>query len=183
MPTRTLTSRLARLLLAALLTTAFIAHAAVQQRFLQVTGTNGETGFGTFSWDDSVVPDGETLTENDVLAISITISGGAFPAPQSFNDADCIYLRAGPTPTFESQLLFTCNNGVENFISFGSVNQSILGNYTGVLTWTIGEPPSPVVQPVPSLSAWMALLLAGLMVLLTAARDRGMRYPARRRSH
>lgn len=173
MPTQILTKLLPRFFITALLAASFTVHGAVQQRFLQVTGTNGETGFGTFSWDDSVVPDGQTLTENDVIAISITISGGAFAQPQSFNDAECSYLRAGPTPTFETQLLFTCNNGVENFIAFGSTNQAILGNYDGVLTWSIGEAPTPIAQPIPSLTAWASLLLAALMALFVTTRARG----------
>jgi hypothetical protein len=172
-PAQRLGTLLRRLAVAILLTAAMTTNAAIKQRFLQVTGTGGETGSGMFSWDDSVVPDGGTLTESDLVALSITISGGAFATPQSYDLSDCFYLRARPTPTFETQLTFTCNNGEENFIAFGAdSNQSILGNSGHVLTWTIGQPPPPVVQPIPSLSVWASLLMVALMVLLGTMRLR-----------
>jgi hypothetical protein len=155
------------------------ALAAQQQYSFTVTGNNGETGSGTFIWDDSVIPDGGSLdaATGDFLSFSVTIVGGnATGGSTTFDLADCTSVAAANTPTFSVNLRANCNNGIDSIatspapIGFAFENQALnVSTITVVSGTTMPVPPSPA-QPVPVASIWM--LIAASLGLGFLARRR-----------
>ncbi|MFV0680153.1 IPTL-CTERM sorting domain-containing protein [Ottowia sp.] len=171
-----------RLLAAALLLTALAgtASAAVLQHTFNISGDGGETGTGTFTWDDTVVPSGSALNLNstsisaNVLSISISISGGnAVGGSTQFTKADCTGAILDSAPDFTADINFWCNNGTNTLSGIApSVN-----DFNGVsqLTFTSGTTAplaASAAVPVPSMHPWGLGLMAGLLVWGAAAHQR-----------
>jgi len=155
------------------------ALAAQQQYSFTVTGNNGETGSGTFIWDDSVIPDGGSLdaATGDFLSFSVTIVGGnATGGSTTFDLASCTSLAASLTPTFITQFRANCFNGIDDISQTITAFEWELFNDAGdfstitvVSGTTMPVPPSPA-QPVPVASIWM--LIAASLGLGFLARRR-----------
>ena len=146
------------------------ALAAQQQYSFTVTGSSGETGSGTFVWDDSVIPDGGSLdaATGDFLSFSVTIVGGnATGGSTTFDLADCTSgLTAAFTPLFGTQFTANCDNGIDSIAGTGArfvwdftSAVSALSTITVVPGTTMPVPPSPATpaQPVPVASIWMLI--------------------------
>ena len=158
------------------------ALAAQQQYSFTVTGNNGETGSGTFIWDDAVIPDGGTLDilAGDFLSFSVTINGGnATGGSTTFDLAGCTSLAASFTPTFSIQFRANCFNGTDDISQTITEFEWELFNAAGDFSTitvapgtTMPVPPSPSTpaQPVPVASIWM--LIAASLGLGFLARRR-----------
>lgn len=93
-----------------------LTMAAIQEHTFSISGNNGETGTGSFTWDDATVPNGSTLADFDypsaLLSVSITISGGNIVGGStSFSRADCSEAVLQNTPNFAQDINFWCDNG------------------------------------------------------------------------
>ncbi len=93
-----------------------VATAAIREHTFTILGDHGETGNGSFTWDDAVVPDGTLLSgpavvSPNVLSISITISGGNVVGDGTFSLSDCTEAFLDATPDFAIWLTFDCDNG------------------------------------------------------------------------
>mgnify|MGYP000854466892 FL=1 len=151
------------------------ALAAQQQYSFTVTGNNGETGSGTFIWDDSVIPDGGSLdaATGDFLSFSVTIVGGnATGGSTTFDLASCTGLTAAFTPLFGTQFTADCDNGIDSIAGTGTRFVWDFTNAVSVRS-TITVVPgttTPVPQQVPVASIWM--LIAASLGLGFLARRR-----------
>jgi hypothetical protein len=136
---------LRRTLLAIGLFSSSIALATVQEHAFQITGNNGETGTGTFTWDDIVVPDGSQLNlSSNVLSIFIKISGGnVVGGTTTFTKTDCVGAELSLTPNFTEDINFWCNNGsndlrgvdfYSNELNFGASTLTFSPGTTGLAT-------------------------------------------------
>lgn len=161
-----------KIIFALLLSVSSIAMATVQQHTFGISGTNGETGSGTFTWDDAVVSDDSFLLPTEVLSASIAISGGTvIGGSTSFVLGDCSGLILALTPDFASAISFVCDNGTNALTPVASSNTSNLNGGTSVLTFTAGStvPVTAATASVPTLPTY-GLVLTMLGLLLVAAR-------------
>ncbi|MBE9538301.1 MAG: IPTL-CTERM sorting domain-containing protein [Proteobacteria bacterium] len=161
-------------LFAVLLSASSMAMATIQEHTFSISGDNGETGTGSFTWDDAVVPDGSELAGFDMpaelLSISITISGGnVVGGSTSFVRGDCTQAVLQLTPNFINDINFWCDNGTNaiegvetysNILNSGSDGFSRLTFAPG--TTAPAPPPAPA-TPVPTMSEWALITLAMLM--------------------
>jgi hypothetical protein len=151
------------------------ALAAQQQYSFTVTGNNGETGSGTFTWDDAVIPNGGSLdiATGDFLSFSVTIVGGnATGGSATFDLASCTNLAAFDTPTFSTEFRASCDNGTDSIGSIITPFEWELFNLAGndsIITVAPGTT-TPVPQQVPVASIWM--LIAASLGLGFLARRR-----------
>jgi len=159
-----------------------LALATVQQHTFSVSGTSGETGAGTFTWDDTMHPDGSTLSVGDLLSLEISISGGnVLGGSDSFSLPDCTAGVLSNTPDFAIQLNFGCANGSNTFFATPSPPQppyiSNLVAFAGnsLLSWQPGStsvvpnpPPQPETTPtaVPTMATWHLAVLCSLAGLI-----------------
>jgi len=158
------------------LLSAATASAAIQQHTFSISGNNGETGSGTFTWDDSVVPNGSALANGgslslpaEVLTISINISGGnTAGGSTTFTRADCTGAYLQNTPDFTLDINFWCNNGT-NSLNGVEVYTNELNGGVSILTLTPGTTAPVAVAPtsIPTLSEWGMILLSSLLALGT----------------
>lgn len=159
---------LASLLLAPALFDAPAAIAAIQQHTFTISGNNGETGTGTFTWDDSEVPNGQPISSAgnfvppELLSLSITISGGnVVGGTTTFTRADCTDAVAENTPDFTVDINFWCDNGTNTLYGDAEyVND--LNEGVSDLTFVPGRT-SPVNRAIPALSIWGLIGLSGLL--------------------
>lgn len=123
---------------------ALTASATIQQHTFTIAGNNGETGIGTFTWDDAVVANGSDLSLWDdglspnVLSINITVSGGnVVGGSTTFTKANCTRAYLQKTPDFRQKIAFGCDNGTNQLTPL-----NFFGNYLNVpsseLTYTPG---------------------------------------------
>ena len=157
---------------------AATASAAIQQHTFSISGNNGETGSGSFTWDDSVVPNGSALASDslslpaELLTISINISGGnTVGGSTTFTRADCTGAYLRNTPSFIQDINFWCDNGTNSLFGVEVYTNELNGG-ASVLTFTPGA-----VAPtsIPTLSEWGMIFLSSLLVLgaiLTLRRKR-----------
>lgn len=150
------------------------ASAAIQQHTFSISGNNGETGSGSFTWDDSVVPNGSALANDgsmslpaEVLTISINISGGnTVGGSATFTRADCTGAYLQNTPNFTSDINFWCNNGTNILVGVDPYT-NLLNGGPSVLTFTPGATAPVTPTSVPTLSEWGMILLSSLLALGT----------------
>ena len=125
-------SMLSRSTFAAIAVTFCIVQSAVGAVFehsFTVTGDNGETGSGSFIWDDTTLPSGSFLTEGDLISFSLLITGGnVVGGSDSFTRAHCppfIGVAADSTPDFGSALSFNCDNTTNRIQTTGSYTHEL----------------------------------------------------------
>lgn len=193
---RTIRQRLssAALAIAALLTTISSANAALLTHTFGISGDNGETGAGTFTWDDTVVGNGSPVSDSlvdlgAILSLSIEISGGNIIGGTTvFTGSDCVGAYLQDSPDFLTDINVFCNNGVNTLsgrtenvnylndtVDFGAgLTQPILGPSSSTLTFSPG-----VTRPARNAGAysipttpWWALLGLGLLMVVVAQRSR-----------
>jgi len=151
------------------------ASAAVRQHTFSISGDNGETGTGSFTWDDAVVANGTALNTDtsslsaNLLTVNITVSGGnVVGGTASFTKATCQGAYLQDTPNFASDINFWCDNGTNSLFGVifytNALNQS---GTTSTLTFTPGATVVVSTQPVPTLSEWAMIFTASLMALGT----------------
>jgi len=92
-----------------------LAMATIQKHTFNISGDTGETGTGSFTWDDATVPDGSILNglphilSPNVLSIHIEISGGSIiGGPIVFDKSDCNGAVLTNTPDFTNEINFWC---------------------------------------------------------------------------
>ncbi len=148
----------------ALLASLFCAtssYAAIQSHTFSVTGDNGESGTGTFTWDDTVVPNGSTLSTANMLSLTYTITGGNVSGGSvTYTLADCSFAIAEPTPSFTSDINFECNlpgNVLSAIPTFtASLNGSTLTLSPG--TTTPAAPVSTSPNSIPTMPVYALIL-------------------------
>lgn len=150
---------------------AATASAAIQQHTFSISGDNGETGSGTFTWDDSVVPNGSVLPFPQVLTISINISGGnTVGGSTTFTRADCTDAALAFTPDFTSgidpDINFWCDNGT-NSLNGVWYYSNVLNGGPSTLTFAPGATAPVAPTSIPTLSEWGMILLSSLLALGT----------------
>lgn len=135
---------LIRTLLAIGLFSSSIALAAVQEHAFHITGNNGETGTGTFTWNDDVVPDGSDLNysastiSSNLLSISIEISGGnVVGGTTTFTKTDCVGAALTQTPDFIYDINFWCDNGFNSLVGVDPYTNNF-NSGASVLTFSPG---------------------------------------------
>ncbi len=175
-----------------LASSAPIALAAIQQHTFSISGDNGETGTGMFTWDDQVVADGQPLSQDtqgtgDLLSVSITISGGnVVGGSTTFSLADCGGAWLEFTPDFMSDINFWCNNGTNSLsgiVSYTNILNDTVDQGAGDQEPQIGDNSSTLTfapvstsqliqdaRPIPIMGLYGLLGMSGLLGLLGAWR-------------
>ena len=99
--------------------------AAIQIHSFTVSGNNGETGSGFFTYDDQTVLNGDPVADGgpsgtgDMLSLELTILGGNIVGGQTvFTLSDCSDAYARFAPDFVDELNFSCNNGSNDVFGF-----------------------------------------------------------------
>lgn len=163
-----------------LLCTSPIAMAAIQQHTFSITGNNGETGTGSFTWDDAVVANGTQLAANavavepEILTISITISGGNIVGGSTtFNRPDCTGAVLQNTPDFLADINFWCDNGTNDLVGVAPFANSLNGGASN-LAFTPGATSLATAVAVPALTAYGLGLTALGLLLVASRRIRGL---------
>ncbi|MCG7982479.1 MAG: hypothetical protein JAY90_06950 [Candidatus Thiodiazotropha lotti] len=133
------------------------------------TGTGGETGNGSFTWDDTVVADGNPLPLGNIISGSLTITGGATPGgSQTFTLADWTNVIFTNTPNFAGDLNIAGNNGVATLTTLipYTALASDGGAWTTTLTFIPGATTmaNPIAVPLLDLPA---LILIVLLIAMT----------------
>ncbi len=145
------------------------AFAIERRHSFTLTGTGGETGSGSFTWDDSVVTDGNPLPLGNLISGSLTVTGGATPGgTQTFLLADWTNVIFNNTPDFAGDLNIAANNGVATLTTLipYTALASDGGAWTTTLTFTPGATTRAGPVPVPVLDR-PALVFILLMVVLS----------------
>jgi hypothetical protein len=168
------------------------AHAGVLTHTFSISGDNGETGSGTFVWNDDTV-NSETPVSNslsdigDVLSLSIEISGGnVIGGSTRFTQADCVGAFLLDSPDFTTDINFFCNNGINtlagisentNFLNdtadFGAgLIPPVLGPASSTLTLSPGQtvPDQSNRAATVPVSPWWSLLGMALLIALFGRR-------------
>jgi hypothetical protein len=153
---------LSRLLpaLVVLLATANLNAVEMRHNFT-LTGNNGETGSGYFTWDDEVVLDGNNLPLLSVITGSVTVNGGLTPGgTQTFAFGDWTNAALDLTPDFAADINILADNGAATLTpQFPFINNTSWGS---VLTFAAGTTvlANPVIpQAIPLLD------LPGLIII------------------
>ncbi len=176
-----ITRRLSRqfplaLISAALLLSSTPSLAAIQEQTFSITGDNGESRSGTFTWDDTVVPDGSILNSDtltlsaNVLSVNITITGGnVVGGSTTFTRADCYGAYLELTPDFTTDINWWCTNG-SNILRGRGPNENRLNMGQSILTFTPGTTATvttaTTVVEVPTSSGGLLAIMAGITGLL-----------------
>ncbi|MCG7897974.1 MAG: hypothetical protein JAY99_12130 [Candidatus Thiodiazotropha lotti] len=129
-----------------------------------LTGSGGETGSGYFTWDDTVVADGNPLPLGNLVSGSVTITGGATPGgSQTFLLADWTNVIFINTPNFAGDLNIAGNNGVATLTTLVPYTAlaSDGGAWTTTLTFTPGTTimASPIAVPLLDLPTLIFIVL------------------------
>jgi hypothetical protein len=145
------------------------AFATVQSHAFSLIGDGGETGSGTFTWEDTTVADGNPLGFVNVLSLSFTVTGGnVVGGSTTFTLTQCSDANLFNTPDFAADMGFNCNDGAGNTLSPADPFNGNLNGGASTLIFTPGATtPVPALPalPVPALSQWGMLLLIILMYL------------------
>lgn len=144
---------LAPALLAAGLAMSSLTHAAIQSHSFTLTGSSGETGSGTFTWDDTVSPNGSfiRLGTGTMLTLSFTVTGAnVVGGTVTFTEADCTDSVGSLTPDFTSDInFFTCSAGGNTLDGIFPNTASFSGVGSSTITFTSGTT-TPVAAPAPT---------------------------------
>jgi hypothetical protein len=169
-----------RLLVLTVAFTSGSALAAIQMHSFTVSGDNGETGSGFFTYDDETVLDGESIGDlestGDLLSLELRISGGNVEGGQTvFTLSDCFGAILQDAPDFNLDINFWCDNG-PNGLEGVEVFTNVLNDNASVLTFVPGttSPFTPIqpYTPVPALPMGALAILAGLAGLFGARKLR-----------
>ncbi|TGD72979.1 hypothetical protein E4634_11880 [Mangrovimicrobium sediminis] len=125
------------LLALGLLCAALPASAAVQQHNFTASGPGGITGSGYFTYDDSVVPNGDPVANNgdgpgdidNTINYAFTLSGGIAGTGVTFTKATC-----GSAPA-----LFNAPDFTVDINFFNCVNGSFSGNGEDFFTFEFSD--------------------------------------------
>lgn len=154
--------------------------AAIQMHSFTVSGDNGETGSGFFTYDDQTVLDGDQIgdlenTTGDLLSLELTISGGNVVGGQTaFTLSDCFGAIMEVAPEFVDDINLWCDNGsnslrgVEEFTNEFNDGDSTLTFVPGASSPAPAQPSTPV----PALPMGGLVILAGLAGLFGARKLR-----------
>jgi hypothetical protein len=142
-----------------------LALATIQQHTFSITGSSGETGVGSFTWDDAVVPSGTFIGNmapplpSELLSIDITITGGNTPfGTINFTRATCTLASLDSTPDFATGIQFVCGGGSIELLPGLSPFEAILQGPTGPITLTFSEgSTAPAITPDPDEVITMSL--------------------------
>lgn len=155
------------LLTPALLIGSVPASAAIRSYTFSISGSGGEHGTGSFTWDDSIVPDGSELADDqgslpaELLTVSITISGGNIVGgTTTFNRSDCTGAYLYDTPNFLRDINFWCDNGTNQLYGV-EVKENQLNGGQSILRFFSNSASNAI----PTLSAWGLIGLSGLFGL------------------
>jgi hypothetical protein len=136
-----------------------------------ITGLGGETGSGSFTWDDTVVANGNPLALGNLISGTLTVTGGAVPGgSQTFELADWTDVIFTNTPDFAVDLNIQANNGVATLFpqfAYTALAQDGVAWVT-TLTFTPGATTIANPTPVPLLDG-PALIFVVLLIALTGA--------------
>jgi hypothetical protein len=176
------------------------AHAELLMHSFSIVGDNGESGSGSFVWDNAVVADGSAVSDSltslgDIVSLSIEITGGNIIGGTSvFTQGDCVGAFLENAPDFQTDINFFCNNGVNTLsgfsnnvnylndtVDFGAgLRQPALGVSSSTLTISPGITRRAFADAntVPSTPVW-SLLLAMALILLSVSRERYLRMAQR----
>jgi hypothetical protein len=167
MMTRVTLFRLLPLLLFLLFCTS--ADAVEMRQNFTLTGNNGETGTGFFTWDDTVILNGNILPLGNVMSGSITVTGGATPGgTQTYLLGDWTVALLNATPDFAVDLNFSANNGPTNLAIFNIYETD--ASWGSRLTFTPGATvlanPPATPQAIPLLDL-PGLIIISILVAIT----------------
>ncbi|MBV2121636.1 MAG: hypothetical protein KUF74_09295 [Candidatus Thiodiazotropha sp. (ex Ctena orbiculata)] len=128
------------------------------------TGSGGETGSGSFTWDDTVVADGNPLPLGNLISGTLTITGGATPGgSQTFLLADWTNVIFTNTPNFAGDLNIAGNNGTATLTTLipYTALASDGGAWTTTLTFTPGTTSvaNPIAVPLLDLPGLILIVL------------------------
>jgi hypothetical protein len=99
--------------------TCTYSNAVEMRHNFTLTGNNGETGSGFFTWDDAIVLDGNSLITANIISGSVTINGGTTPGgTQTFALGDWGITALDVTPDFALDLNITADNGATTLAPF-----------------------------------------------------------------
>jgi hypothetical protein len=137
-----------------------------------ITGLGGETGSGSFTWDDTVVANGNPLALGNIISGTLTVTGAAVPGgTQTFELADWTNVFFNLTPDFALQLVILADNGVATLIP-PTTNYTVVAQdgaaWVTTLTFTPGATTIANPTPVPLLDG-PALIFVVLLIALTGA--------------
>jgi len=161
---KTSNSKTMALALAAVLLAPLPIQAAVQQHTFSITGTNGVTGTGSFTWDDTVIPNG-TFIEGvaDLLTVDINLTGGPVVGGSThFSLADCTFAYLETTPDFSLDINFWCDNGTNDLVGIAPYTNS-LNDGQSLLTFTPGTTSPVEAKSIPTISEWSMIMLTTLI--------------------
>jgi hypothetical protein len=154
------------------------ANAVEMRQNFTLTGDNGETGSGFFTWDDAVVPDGNPLTLADLMSGSLTVTGGTTTGgTQTFAVGQWTVAILRYTPDFNAIIPpnvqpFDLNISADN----GVTTLAIFDTYTTDASWgsrltiapgatVLANPPAATPQAIPLLDLPGLILISLLMAL------------------
>lgn len=164
--------------------------AAILTHTFTISGDNGETGSGTFTWDDSAVSNGSAVSSSladlgNIISLRIEISGGnVIAGPSVFTNADCAGAYLEDSPDFTTDINFNCNNGVNTLsgaadntnylndtVDFGAgLRRPVLGASSSTLTFSPGTTASASTTnsfSIPATPWWSLGVIALLMMAIT----------------
>lgn len=163
------------------------ASAGILTHTFAISGDNGETGSGTFTWDDTLVSSGSPVSNSlvnlgNIISLNIEISNGNIVGSSTvFTASDCVGAYLVDSPDFLTDINFFCNNGVNTLSGFDrNINYlndtadfgagliaPVLGPSSSTLTFSSGTT-SPVASgstnSIPATPWWV---LVGLSLLMT----------------
>lgn len=158
---------------------------ALQQHTFTLAGSNGETGSGSFTWDDTVVANGVEVSGSpadfgNAISASFTISGGNVAGGSTtFSQANCNGAIFRVSPDFVVDInFFGCNDGTNSLDgsspNFAFLNGTSSITFTPGITSTLGTPSPVASTPVP------ALPIGALVLLILGVAGLGSRVRVRR---
>ena len=167
-----------KLVLACSVFVSSLTVAAIREHTFSISGDNGETGTGSFTWDDGFVSNGDELELGDLLSLSIGISGGTvIGGSTNFSLSDCDDAILWDTPTFTGDINFWCDNGVNSLFGVApNTNELNADEFDGTSTLTFAPVSTSAAASVPTMSAY-GLVMTVLMLCVAAVRR--LRVPSR----
>lgn len=138
------------------------ANAVEMRQNFTLTGDNGETGSGFFTWDDAVILDGNILPLGNVMSGSLTVTGGTTPGgTQTFALGQWTVAILRLTPDFAVDLNISADNGATTL--------GIFNNYETDASWgsrlTIVPGATVLANPPATPQAIPLLDLPGLIII------------------
>ncbi|WP_020209167.1 hypothetical protein [Gilvimarinus chinensis] len=158
------------------------AHAAIQTHSFTITGSNGESGSGSFTWDDTVVANGNPLSLGDIISLTMTISGGNIVgSPTTYSLTDCMGATLENTPDFTASLNWNCYNGQNQLAAQGAFSNELNFGASSITfaagTTSSAAPATPAALPVNTWWALIALAISMILVVMRKSRFSGIQNP------